>query len=225
MTTIPKISILILTFNAIGYVYKTLDSLQRLTPDIDYEVIVVDNNSRLGLKLSLPLMLKRGWIDKLCLLNYNSLFAEGNNVASRLARPDATHFLLLNSDVEIRDPNWLKVLLNSHEEGITSYGVVPSNPIARVDGYCFLIDKPLYQKHLLDESHQWWWAITKLQAKVLTDGYSVKGYAEHEQYLHHFGGKSGKGFKKAKGMDINPDEVIGWFNNKSIEIVDVAPQP
>ena len=207
MTTIPKISILILTFNAIGYVYKTLDSLQRLTPDIDYEVIVVDNNSRLELKLSLPLMLKRGWIDKLCLLNYNSLFAEGNNVASRLARPDATHFLLLNSDIEIRDPNWLKVLLNSHEEGITSYGVVPSNPIARVDGYCFLIDKPLYQKHLLDESHQWWWAITKLQA------------------LHHFGGKSGKGFKKAKGMDINPDEVIGWFNNKSIEIVDVAPQP
>ena len=99
-------------------------------------------------------------------------------------------------------------MIDVHKPGITAFGVVQGDPITRVDGYCMLVDSRLNRDHLLDESFQWFWSVTKLQAQLLTVGYSVQGYIEHENQLHHFGGKSGKGFKGAKGMDVNVQEVI-----------------
>ena len=163
------------------------------------------------------------WIDRLLYLYYNSLFAEGNNIASRLANPHAPYFLLLNSDVEIRNCDWLRLLLDAHRPGISAYGVVHGDPITRVDGYCLLIDSKLYREHLLDESFQWWWSVTKLQAHILTSGYSVQGYAEHENQIHHFGRKSGGGFRGAKGMGVSPEEVVGWFKGRTVTAYDSVP--
>lgn len=226
--TTTTISILILTHNAIRYVYKTLASLRRTT-GVEYEVVVVDNDSRIAGKLLLTWLLRKGWIDRLCLLDHNSLFSKGNNIASRLADPRSSHLLLLNSDVEIRSPHWLAGLLSSHQGGMTAYGVVRIGEIPRigeasvVDGYCVLIDRELYQKYLLDEAYQWWWSVTKLQAQLLNDGYVVKGYDEHEKYLHHFGGKSGKGYKHAKRMDMDREEIASWFQGKTVTIIPSAP--
>jgi len=214
-----KVSILILTHNAALFIYKVLTSL-RMTKHVNYEVIIVDNRSSLLTRLLLLLLHYIGWTNKLCFLDYNSLFAAGNNRAACLSDPKSSHFLLLNSDVEIRHADWLKVLLDNHEYGITSFGVVIGNPVSRVDGYCLLIDRELYLKHQLDESYQWWWSVTGLQAKVLSEGYSVKGFNEHEKYLHHFGGKSGSSFKVAKGMDVDPEEVVSWFHGRTIRIFD-----
>jgi hypothetical protein len=219
METKPRVSILILTHNALRYVYRILKSL-RLTSHVSYEVIVVDNHSRFRVKMLLLWLQQMGWVNKLCLLDHNSLFAAGNNIAARLADSESSYLLLLNSDVEIRHPDWLKVLLENHERGITSYGIVKGNPITRVDGFCLLIDKDLYQKHTLDESFQWWWNTTKLQAKVLIDGYSVKGFVDHERYIHHFRGKSGSDFKGATGMDLDPKEAVSWFQGRSVQILD-----
>src|SRR5262249_47923961 len=90
----------------------------------------------------------------------------------------------------------------------------------RVDGWCLLIDAPVYLRHMLDENYQWWWAVTKLQAAVLSDGHSVRAYSDYEKYLHHFGGKSGTDFKDAKGMDVTREEAASWFGGRSIEVLD-----
>ena len=218
----PEVSILILTHNARKYIRKTLASLGRTT-NVRYEVLVVDNASNWLTKWMLLRWQSRKWIDRLLYLYYNSLFAEGNNIASRLANPHAPYFLLLNSDVEIRNCDWLRLLLDAHRPGISAYGVVHGDPITRVDGYCLLIDSKLYREHLLDESFQWWWSVTKLQAHILTSGYSVQGYAEHENQIHHFGRKSGGGFRGAKGMGVSPEEVVGWFKGRTVTAYDSVP--
>lgn len=188
-----------------------------MTSGVDFEVVCVDNESRPLTRLLLNFCFSCGWIDKLCMLNYNSLFAGGNNIAARLADRNSTHFLLLNSDVQILRADWLSKLLSEHKPGATSLGVVfsnPSVPVPRLDGYCFLVDRDLYEKFGLDECRfQWWWAVTKLQGDLLADRKCVRGFAEHDDYLRHFGGKSGDGFKGAKGMDVELKEIFSWFPN------------
>jgi hypothetical protein len=213
-----KVSILMLTHNAPNYVDTAMRSLAKNTKNVDYELIVVDNASELPTKQVVQQFVNSGVVRQAEFLNYNSLFAAGNNIAAGLASSDATHFLLLNSDVEIRHPDWLRNLFAVHKPGITAYGVV-ENP-RRVDGYCLLVDAAIYLKHKLDEAHQWWWSITKFQAIVLAEGYSVQGYGKHEKYLHHFGGKSGNAFQVASGMDVTQEQVNGWFQARTIHVLD-----
>lgn len=213
-----KVSILMLTHNAPSYVKLSIDSLKKHTKNVDYELVVVDNQSKWRTRYLLKRMYKKGKIDVLKLNPNNSLFAGGNNIASTLASKDSDLFLLLNSDIEVKDDSWLSNLLEVHERGITSYGLV-DEPL-RVDGYCMLIDADLYLKNPLDEGHQWYWAITKQQAKLMRDGHVVQGYSEHEKWLHHFGGKSGSDFKNAKGMNVSREEVYGWFDGKKPRIID-----
>jgi hypothetical protein len=217
---LEKVSILMLTHNAPRYVELSIRTLVRFTRNVNYELVVVDNASEPRTKRLLNHLQTEGLVHQLTLLEYNSLFAGGNNIASRLAANDNTHLLLLNSDVEIRDPNWLSNLLAMHRPGITAYGVV-EDPL-RVDGYCLLVDAALYRKHLLDENHQFYWAVTKFQAALLAQGYSVQGYAEHERYLHHFGGKSGKDFKSAKGLVVTQEELADFFQGRTIQILDAG---
>lgn len=135
-----------------------------------------------------------------------------------MASKDATHFLLLNSDVEIKDKDWLYKLVQLHDtEGITAFGCVKSAPL-RADGYCLLIDRWLYEKYRLDESFEWWWSVTKLESQVLKEGLCIRAVDNHESLLHHFGGASGRGWVNAKGMDIGFEEVVGWFVDKKAEV-------
>ncbi|MDL2235500.1 glycosyltransferase [Christensenellaceae bacterium OttesenSCG-928-L17] len=210
-----KISIIILTHNAPKYVRLTLASLKKYTKG-NYEVLVLDNASKRPTRTLLKLLLRLGYIGKLVMSSHNTLFAGGNNILAAIADQDSKYFLLLNSDVEIKSSEWLTNLLKIHKKnkaGITTYGVVDTEP-KRVDGYCYLIDADLYRKFPLDESYQWYWGITKQQAKVLNDGHIVQGVKDHEQYLHHFGGKSGDSFIGAKGMDTPQTKSKKWFNGK-----------
>ncbi len=209
-----KVSILMLTHNAPKYVNLTIKTLRKHTKDIDYELVVLDNASKLPTRLVLRKLYRRGFIDKIVFSSYNTLFAAGNNIMASVADKRSNLFLLLNSDIEIKDDQWLHKLLKTHKSGITTYGVVDSEPY-RVDGFCYLIDAALYRKYPLDEQNfQWFWAITKQQAQVLTDGHAVQGFEEHEKYLHHFGGKSGGDFKGAEGMDTPTEVSKKWFKDK-----------
>jgi glycosyltransferase involved in cell wall biosynthesis len=221
MANNAKVSILMLTYNAPEYVEISIRSVVEKTAAVNYELVVVDNASEPETRKLVGALHEKGWVSQLRLMDYNSLFAEGNNIAAALAAEDATHFLLLNSDVEVKDPRWLEQLLKVHKRGITTYGVAEDPP--RVDGYCLLIDADLYKQHPLDEGHQWWWSVTKQQAAILNAGYSVQGYREHERYLHHFGGKSGSAFKSARGMNVTRQEVQQWFNGKKPSVLDDGP--
>lgn len=216
-----KVSILMLTHNAPRYVELSVRSLVRHTNNVKYEFVVIDNASQRPTKELLRQLRNEGLIHRLTLLHYNSFFAGGNNIAARQAASDSTHFLLLNSDVEIKHCNWLSNLLAVHKPGITTYGI-SENPL-RVDGYCLLVDAALYREHMLDENHQFYWANTKFQAALLRQGYSVQGYAEHEFFLHHFGGKSGKDFKSAKGLVVTQEELAQYFQGRTIHVLDAQP--
>ena len=215
----PEASIVIVTRNAFAYCVKLFRSLPR-TRDVDYEVVVVDNRSRLPTRLLLIGLALTGRINRLCLMDRNTLFAEGNNVGVAAASREAEHVLLLNSDVEVRDPSWLRRLLDAHRRGATSLGFVPSGPVPRADGYCFLVDRDLYEDGGLDEVHQWWWGVTKLQARLLRAGHPVRAVRDHDELLVHFGGKSGRGHKPATGMDVAPEEVRGWFDGRRVDAVE-----
>lgn len=212
--TSHKISILILTHNAPRYVKLTLDSLRKYTKNIDYEVCVIDNASKYPTRLLLKWLYHRKVIDKIVFSSYNSLFAGGNNILATVADKSSKYYLLLNSDIEIKSNDWLNNLLTVHKKGVTSYGIVENEPY-RVDGYCYLIDSELYRRFPLDENNfQWFWAITKQQAQVLSAGYSVQGFKQHEMYLHHFGGRSGDDFMGAEGMSTPVEISKKWFKGK-----------
>lgn len=212
------ISIIILVHNAPKYVLKTFLSLKK-TKNSNYESIVVDNKSGLFTKLLLKLLFKLKYIDKLYYSKENLFFAKGNNFGATLTSKDAKYYLLLNSDIKIINPNWLELLSKNHKYGISAYGVVNDGENTRADGYCFLIDKDLYDKFKLDENFKWFWSITKLQGEVLeAPKTSVKAYYDHEDIIIHYGGKSGKAFKKVnanlKEQEVN--ELLKKTKNKNI---------
>ena len=209
-----------LTYNAPRYVKKSIVSLKKLTSNQNYELIVVDNDSKHPTVRTLYKLKSRGLVDKLYYNSNNDLFAKGNNIAARLASEDSDYYLLLNSDVEIKSPDWLDKLIElmPEEGGIASFGAVQSAP-KRADGYCMMINADLYNKYKLDEHFQWWWGVTKLESQVLKEGKKVIAVDDHEEYIHHFGGKSGKGFSDATGMDVDMDEVKKWFEDGDVKII------
>lgn len=215
-----KVSILMLTYNAPRYVKKSIKTLKQNTLGVDYELVVVDNASKNRTKKLLTKLKTKGMIDKLIFNEKNELFAGGNNIAAKYASSDTDFYLLLNSDVKINNKNWLKRLIDLHPgNGIASYGAVLSEPI-RADGYCLLINKDIYDFHKLDEEFQWWWSVTKLEAEILNEGNKIIAVKDHENYIHHYGGKSGKGFQDALGLYPDMNKIKSWFKDGKVEILD-----
>ena len=211
----PDVSILMLTHNAPSYVELSVRSLER-TIGVDYELIVLDNASDKQTRRLLKVLYSEGKIDQILFNERNDFFAKGNNLASRLASKDSKYYLLLNSDIEIKDPRWLINLLSIYPRntgGVAAYGAVLSEP-ARADGYCFLIDRTLYDKYKLDERFAWWWSITKLESQILSEGKTIRAVVNPESQIYHYGGKSGKvDFKTIPGMDTKFEEIMSWFEH------------
>lgn len=217
------VSIIMLTYNAPEFVEHSIKTLREHTKGISYELIVLDNASGDRTRHLLLQLQKKGMIDKLIFEKQNTLFAKGNNTASKLCSLKSRYILLLNSDVEIRDDNWLGALVASHERGAISYGVCEAEPHVRADGYCFLIDTDLYLQYQLDEQFEWWWSVTKLQAQLLRDSYKVKAVKDHTAQLIHYGGMSGTAWRSSKGMAVEGEEIKSWFANHEVEIIPKVP--
>lgn len=216
-----KISILMLTYNAPKYIYESINTVKTMTVDVDYELIVVDNCSKFRTRYLLKKLYKQKYIDKLFLNKENSLFAKGNNIASSFCSEDSDYILLLNSDVSIKNNKWLRNLLDIHPKngGISAYGLVTDEPV-RADGYCLLIDRVLFDKYKLDPTYAWFWGVTKLESKILQEKKSIRVVQNHENMIHHYGGKSGNAFKNAPGMNTDIEEIKRWFEGCSIDIID-----
>ena len=151
-----KVSILMLTYNAPNYVKESIETVKRSTEEVEYELIVVDNASKFKTRHLLKKLHKERYIDKLFLNSENLLFAKGNNIASSFCSEDSDYILLLNSDICIKNPKWLKNLLAIHPTngGISAYGLVTYEPV-RADGYCLLINRYIFDKYKLDDKYAW----------------------------------------------------------------------
>lgn len=111
MSRIPKVSIIIVTWNSGGHLEKCRSSLLKQTYR-DFEIVIVDNGSTDG---SLD-EIEEHWkefdlvVER---LGENLGFAGGNNVGARLAR--GKWIVLLNADA-YPERGWLENLLRAAEE-------------------------------------------------------------------------------------------------------------
>ena len=95
----------------------------------------------------------------------NLLFAGGNNEASKYVSKDSKFILLLNSDVEIRNKEWLEKMISVHKKGVTACQVC-SYDDNRPDGWCLLVDKNLYLNYKLDSKRFTWFLQLYLQTLI-----------------------------------------------------------
>lgn len=220
-TATPKVAIIVVSYNALAYARKMLSSV-RTTRGVDYEIVVVDNDSGRRTKLFWTAMRFLGRINRLALLDRNTFFAEGCNIGVAMAPREATHVLLLNTDCEVKDPDWLSRMLAVHETGATGLRYVTTGAWPRADGFCFLIDRDAWGTGL-DEQFQWWWSVTGLEARLLREGLQVTAVRDYEDAVVHHWGKSGKAFKKARSGDASRETVAGWFDGHQVRVVDRLP--
>jgi len=94
----PSLSVIIVNYKSARLIADCLESLEAQTPDLQYEVIVVDNASDDG---SEALLTARFPGIRYHQMGYNSGFSRANNAGIRMARAAAV--LLLNPDTIILD--------------------------------------------------------------------------------------------------------------------------
>lgn len=205
-----KISVVILAHNAVGYVFTTLRSL-RQQKGVDYDVILVDNGSGPVSRVVLHAYSILFGIETFVRSSTNRFFSPGMNMGARLANREATHILLLNSDVEFQDARALATVCRAHARGATGLRAIDDHPVTIADGFFFLVDRDLFDSlGGLDEKYPWTRAITKLQADLLRAGFTVRAIRDYQRLLLHFGGKSGTAWKTVH-RKVELSEVATWF--------------
>jgi GT2 family glycosyltransferase len=100
-----EVSIIIVNYNTFQLTCSCIDSVARLTKDIEYEIILVDNAS---VECSPDLFLQKFPFIKLIKNPINTGFTGGNNLGLQMAKGDT--ILLLNSDVILTENSILKCL-------------------------------------------------------------------------------------------------------------------
>ncbi len=108
---LPIVSIIMLTFNALEFTKKCVESIQEYTKN-PHEIIFVDNGSKDGTKKYLRQLIKKHQNYQLISNNKNQGFAEGNNQGVKKAK--GKYILLLNNDVEVSN-GWLESMVRSLE--------------------------------------------------------------------------------------------------------------
>ena len=102
-------SIIILTYNNLGYTKTCIESVREYTKG-DYEIVVVDNGSKDGMPEWLEGERTKGRIQKLFLSPVNLGVPAGWNKGLEMAGSDRDYYVVLNNDVFVT-PGWLEKLI------------------------------------------------------------------------------------------------------------------
>ncbi len=218
----PLVSIVVVSYNALAYARRMLRSVRKTT-GVAYEIVVVDNDSTFATRAFWTVQRFLGRINRLALLDRNTFFAEGCNIGVAMSPRDATHVLLLNTDCEVLDPTWLARMLAVHRFGATGLRHVTSGPWPRADGFCLLVDQEAWGRGL-SETYQWYWSVTRFEAKLLRQGHSVQAVADYADVVVHHGGKSGKAHTSAKSGSTKASVIAGWFGGRNVAVLDRLPR-
>jgi GT2 family glycosyltransferase len=103
-----EVSIIIVNYNSSRLVLDSIASIIKYSADINYEIIIVDNNSAEGTDLIESKIAKYNYI-KLLKLNKNIGFGRANNAGAKIAIGD--HLFFLNPDTILIN-NAVKILSN-----------------------------------------------------------------------------------------------------------------
>lgn len=215
----PKVSIIIITYNALHYVKLCIESLRKTTYR-NKEIIIIDNNSNSETRDYLRQAEKTKLIDRLYLSPENTFFTGGNNIGASISSKNSRYLLFLNSDVEIKNPYWLTILMaNKPKEGVISFGKV-NIPVIRPDGWCFMVDKKIYNElGGLNEYYKMNWSITEFTARVLQKKYTVKSIVNPNDYVFHFGQKSRPKKNTHIHNELTFSQVFTLFKGKKVNLL------
>lgn len=126
---IPKVSIIVLTYNNLEMNKKCINSILQKTAYANYELIIVDNKSTDGTTDYLKELQKESIPNVKIILNQENLgFAGGNNLGIQEA--DGKYVLLLNNDTVVTR-GWL-TSMTKHLENNAHYGMC--NPVTNSIG-------------------------------------------------------------------------------------------
>lgn len=168
--SIPKVSIIMLNMNGSKYTIPSIMSLIQNTTYENYEVIVVDNNSRDGFeKEYLQNLKKKGFIDKIVWNKKNLGFSGGNNSGGKVAT--GKYHCYVNNDL-IFHKGWLTNMMKNMSKDVGLIGPVSNNvgsgnnpqriyyknqkqgmvyEAERLSGFCLLINTSKLGKQPWDE--------------------------------------------------------------------------
>lgn len=213
---LPRVSIIIVNLNGKKYLQDCLNSIKKNTEYPNYDVVVVDNNSKDGSKELIKQKFR--WVD-LIENKENRGFSGGNNDGIKYAinkyNPD--YFLLLNNDTTV-EKNWLneavKTAQKSENTGIVglkqltferkpaiSAGWIKSfkikyyfgdseKKVGWVSGAGFIIKKEVIQKiGLLDEMYNpCYYEESDWEKRAMLNGFDIV-YCPRSVFLHKGGGR------------------------------------
>ena len=190
-----KVSIIVVTYNALNYVTTCFESLLANT-NPKHEIIIVDNNSDQPTR-DYIISLKKHPNIKVILNDENRLWSPANNQGLKNCTEDSSYCLLLNSDVKILDPEWLTELQKPMKKysrvGITGtqYNFNHIKPTyGGIDGCCFMFRKELLEQiGLLDENYPLNGAGYVYTVNAWSRGWYYY-FVDNEKLLIHFGKRS-----------------------------------
>ncbi len=201
-----KVSIVIVTYNALDYVSTCVESILANTHPA-HEIIIVDNASDNPTRDYVTSLRKHSNI-KLILNTENKLWCPANNQGIKEADPDSHFYLLLNSDIEVFKPNWIERLqLPFHtypNVGITGtqYNFSHIKPTyGAIDGCCFMFRKELIDSiGYLDEHYPWNGAPYVFTVSAWSNGWTYYHVNEPDLLIHY--GKRSRIFNKARSTNV-----------------------
>jgi len=111
---LPKVAIIICTYNQDILLEKCLLSLKNKTNYKNYRIFLVDDKSKKKIGIN---MKKKFPVVNLIINKKNLGFSKSNNIGIKKALKEYSpdYFLLLNDDTEIVDKNWLKTMIEVGE--------------------------------------------------------------------------------------------------------------
>jgi hypothetical protein len=133
------LSIVILNYKSAGLTKQCVKTLMLCRPDLEHEIIVVDNDSRDGVEAALK---SRFPSVRFIQTGANLGFAAGNNAGIRASR--GRYVLILNPDITVR-PGAIEAMFR-HMEGNRDIGIMGPRllkPDGSVDESCYAYPRPI----------------------------------------------------------------------------------
>lgn len=241
----PEVSIVILSWNHPEVTEICLRTLNTVTRDVEFEVVVVDNGSDEKTLEFLHEAETIGWIDTLVESKENLLFSKGNNVGVAATNPESKYILLLNSDVAFLRSDWLTKMIGwmegTVEHAPSVWNLHPAQPDpgprdivslgwshdanvegrVRPEGWCCLFRRDHWRD--ISEDFLWLYGLDEAICLSARAGSKVGVLSQYSPYLVHLEGGSSSGPQSF--ADKRAPDLPGWYAGVRIESLDFELGP